>query len=187
MKTIENYFLGLSYVLCGIAVIFYFTYPGMVHLLSALVAIVLLLVAGAGSIYLLYQCSVTPFNTLRFKIIFTVIGLTFFLIILLNAQTFADYPFNSRRASMERFLSTVPVTNGWLSSAKGEIKVPAELADYVRFVDVNRSSSNHIQAVFDFWGGSALRHIFWYYDSQGDPPDARGYRRLDTCWYVASG
>lgn len=156
-------------------------------MLSVLAVFVLMPVLAMGSLHLLYKSFVSPFKVLQTKIIVAVAGLVFLALVGLNSRTLTDYEFQVHRGAMERFLGSIPVTNGWLSSAKGQIEVPSELADYVRFVDVNHANDNHLKAVFEFKGGLALHHVFWYYDSLGDPPDARGYRRLDACWYLASG
>jgi hypothetical protein len=185
MKAIISNYLGLAYFLCGIALLLCSTHSPC--LLSVLAVLISLPVIAVGSLHLLYKSFVSPFKVMRAKIMFALAGLVFLLIVGLNGRTLTDYEFSVRRDAMERFLGTVPITNGWLSSAKGQIGVPPQLADYFGVVEVNHTRGNHIQAVFEFKGGSALHHAFWYYDSRGDPPDARGYRRIGTCWYLASG
>ena len=143
MKEIVSKYLGLSYLFFGVSILLFFGFHGWVNVLSVCAMIVLAPTIVLGSIQLLYKCFVCPFSVMKSRVITSVIGFAFVFLILVNARFLMDFKFRSHRTSLESFLKEVPITNGWLSSTKGQVQVPPELLDDIQYIEVSRSSSNH--------------------------------------------
>ena len=184
MNWLGSSLLGFCYFLIGAVYTWALLYPTTDSLIAEAVCIPIVLALLIGTIGLLWRCLSLKKPAL---IIPASVGLVLFLIAMGSGGSLGRYEFDIRRSSMESFLQSVPVTDGWLSSANGQLEIPRHLKDFVFLIRVNRSSANHLKASFEYGGKLAMHHSFWYYDSQGAPPEAPHYKKLDACWYVASG